>query len=32
LRPRKRQGRRELHLYLETWRAQDPGLEPELLD
>ena len=27
-----RQGRRELHLYLETWRADHPGLELELLD
>jgi hypothetical protein len=27
-----RQGRRELHLYLETWRAHHPGLELELLD
>ncbi len=27
-----RQGRRELHLYLETWRASHPGLKLELLD
>jgi hypothetical protein len=27
-----RQGRRELHLYLETWRAHHPGLELELVD
>jgi hypothetical protein len=27
-----RQGRRELHLYLETWRGHHPGLELELLD
>jgi hypothetical protein len=27
-----RQGRRELELYLETWRAHHPGLELELLD
>jgi hypothetical protein len=27
-----RQGRRELDLYLETWRAHHPGLELELLD
>ncbi len=26
-----RQGRRELQLYLETWRAHHPGLELELL-
>jgi hypothetical protein len=26
-----RQGRRELHLYLETWRTQHPGLELQLL-
>ena len=30
--PAERQGRRELRLYLETWRAHQPGLEPELLD
>jgi hypothetical protein len=30
--PAERQGRRELHLYLETWRAHHPGLELELLD
>jgi len=30
--PAERQGRRELHLYLETWRARHPGLELELLD
>ena len=30
--PTERQGRRELHLYLDTWRAQHPGLELELLD
>jgi hypothetical protein len=30
--PAKRQGRRELHLYLETWRAHHPGLELELVD
>jgi hypothetical protein len=30
--PGQRQGRRELHLYLETWRAHHPGLELELLD
>jgi hypothetical protein len=30
--PGERQGRRELHLYLETWRAHHPGLELELLD
>ena len=27
-----RQARRELDLYLETWRAHHPGLELELLD
>jgi hypothetical protein len=27
-----RQRRRELQLYLETWRAQHPGVELELLD
>jgi hypothetical protein len=27
-----RQGRRELDLFLETWRAHHPGLELELLD
>jgi hypothetical protein len=27
-----RQGRRELDLYLKTWRAHHPGLELELLD
>jgi hypothetical protein len=27
-----RQERRELDLYLETWRAHHPGLELELLD
>ena len=27
-----RQGRRELELYLETWRAHHPGLELERLD
>jgi len=27
-----RQGRRELNLYLETWRAHHPGLELELHD
>jgi len=26
------QGRRELHLYLETWRAHHPDLELELID
>ena len=26
------QGRRELHLYLDTWRAHHPDLELELLD
>jgi len=30
--PAERQGRRQLHLYLETWRAHHPGLELELLD
>jgi hypothetical protein len=30
--PAERQGRRELHLYLETWRTHHPGLELELLD
>jgi hypothetical protein len=30
--PAEHQGRRELHLYLETWRAHHPGLELELLD
>jgi hypothetical protein len=30
--PSERQARRELHLYLETWRAHHPGLELELLD
>ncbi len=30
--PTERQGRRELQLYLETWRAHHPALEPELLD
>ena len=30
--PAERQGRRELHLYLETWRAHRSGLELELLD
>jgi hypothetical protein len=30
--PAERQGRRELDLYLETWRAYHPGLELELLD
>jgi hypothetical protein len=30
--PTQRQGRRELDLYLETWRAHHPGLELELLD
>jgi hypothetical protein len=30
--PSERQGRRELHLYLETWRAHHPGLELEVLD
>ncbi len=30
--PAERQGRRELHLYLETWRAHHPGLELGLLD
>ncbi len=30
--PVERQGRRELDLYLETWRAHHPGLELELLD
>ena len=30
--PAERQGRRELHLYLDTWRAQHPGPELELLD
>jgi hypothetical protein len=30
--PSESQGRRELHLYLETWRARHPGLELELLD
>jgi hypothetical protein len=30
--PTERQGRRELHLYLDSWRAQHPGLELELLD
>jgi hypothetical protein len=30
--PAERQGRRELRLYLETWRAHHPGLELELLD
>jgi len=29
--PDERQERRELHLYLETWRAHHPGLELELL-
>ncbi len=29
--PAESQGR-ELHLYLETWRAHHPGLELELLD
>jgi hypothetical protein len=27
-----RQGRRELHLYLEIWRGHHPGLELELLN
>jgi hypothetical protein len=27
-----RQGRRELHLYLEIWRAHHPGLELEFFD
>jgi hypothetical protein len=27
-----RQGRRELDLYVETWRAHHPGLELELFD
>ncbi len=27
-----RQARRELQLYLETWRTHHPGLEPELTD
>jgi len=27
-----RQGRRELQLYLETWRAQHPGVELEMPD
>jgi hypothetical protein len=27
-----RQGRRELHLYVEIWRADHPGLELEFLD
>ena len=30
--PAERQGRRELELYLETWRAHHPGLELEVLD
>jgi len=30
--PAERQGRRELDLYLETWRAHHPGLELKLLD
>jgi hypothetical protein len=30
--PGVRQGRREFHLYLETWRAHHPGLELDLLD
>ncbi len=30
--PAERQGRCELRLYLETWRAHHPGLELELLD
>jgi hypothetical protein len=30
--PDERQGRRELHLYLETWRAHHPAAELELLD
>jgi hypothetical protein len=30
--PGERQERRELQLYLETWRAHHPGLELELLD
>jgi hypothetical protein len=30
--PAERQGRRELDLYLDTWRAHHPGLELELLD
>jgi hypothetical protein len=30
--PAERQARRELDLYFETWRAQHPGLELELLD
>jgi hypothetical protein len=30
--PAEQQGRRELHLYLETWRAHHPGLELELID
>jgi len=30
--PGVRQGRREFHLYLETWRAHHPGPELDLLD
>jgi len=30
--PGERKGRRELRLYLETWRARNPGLALELLD
>ena len=30
--PDERKGRRELRLYLETWRARNPGLALELLD
>jgi hypothetical protein len=30
--PAERRGRRELHLYLETWRAHHPDLELEVLD
>jgi hypothetical protein len=30
--PGVQQGRREFHLYLETWGAHHPGLELDLLD
>jgi hypothetical protein len=30
--PGEGQGRRELHLYLETWRARHPGLELAFID
>ena len=30
--PGERQGRCELHLFLETWQAHHPGLELEVLD